>query len=74
MPDPFRLDEQVKCIMKGIAPIPVKYCQAWGINHLSRKPVALLCQMGIYITSILWIRDPAMFLTARPPKIPVDRV
>jgi len=39
LPDHFRADQKLKLVVKGIVQTPLKHWQAWGINHLSRKPV-----------------------------------
>jgi len=38
LPDNFRVDQKLKHI-KGIVQMPLKHWQAWGIDHLFRKPV-----------------------------------
>ena len=39
LPDHFRADQKLKHAIKGIVQMPLKHWQAWGIDHLSRKPV-----------------------------------
>ncbi|KAK4816063.1 hypothetical protein QYF61_011071 [Mycteria americana] len=39
LPDRFRADQKLKHGIKGIVQMPLKHWQAWGIDHLSRKPV-----------------------------------
>jgi len=39
LPDCFGADQKLEQGVKGIVQQPRKHCQAWGIDHLSRKPV-----------------------------------
>ena len=39
LPDHFRADQKLKHVLKGIVQMPLKHRQAWGIDHLSRKPI-----------------------------------
>jgi len=39
LPDDFIADQKLKDVIKGIAQMPLEHRQAWGINHLSRRPV-----------------------------------
>ena len=39
LPDRFRADQKLKHVVKGIVQMPLKHWQAWGIDHLSMKPV-----------------------------------
>jgi len=39
LPDQLRADQQLKHVIKGIVQMPLEHQQAWGIDHLSRKPV-----------------------------------
>ena len=39
LPDDFAADQKLKHVVKGIVQMPLKHWQAWGIDHLSRKPV-----------------------------------
>jgi len=41
-PGQFRADQKLKHVVKGIVQMPLKRWQAWGIDHLSSKPVPSL--------------------------------
>jgi len=38
-PDHSRADQKLKHVIKGIVQMPLEHGQAWGIDHISRKPV-----------------------------------
>ena len=41
LPGHFRADQKLQHVIEAIVQMPLKQRQAWGMDHLSRKPVPL---------------------------------
>jgi len=44
VPDHVRARQKLKDNNKGIVQMPLEHWQAWGINHITRKPVPVFDQ------------------------------
>lgn len=46
LPDHFRANQKLKRITEDIVQMPLEQWQAWGFNHLARRPVPFDCLHG----------------------------
>lgn len=65
--DRFRANQELQRVNEGIVQVPVEHWQAWGINHLSEKPVTVFdCPHGNKMFPNVWSKPPLAQLCAIP--------